>query len=86
MAVDAYIDLPKETKESMGYIVRGIESAISVSGIQGLRYDNEPELNNDNTWKTRVSVYNFPDAMSVLDFSDAVGDKLRMPLMFKIKR
>ncbi|MBN1896737.1 MAG: hypothetical protein JW789_03350 [Candidatus Aenigmarchaeota archaeon] len=84
--IGAYIDLPKETKESMGYIMNGIKAAIAVSGIPGLVYENEPELNSDSTWKTRISVYNFPDASAVLEFTDMVSDELRMPVNFRINR
>ena len=84
--VDAYVDLPKETEKSMGYIMEGIRSVISMMGLSGMTYENEPELNRDSTWRTRISVYNFPDAVAVLEFSDMVGEELNMPVLFRIKR
>ncbi len=86
MSVNAYLELQKETEESMGYIVRGIASVVSESGMPGLRYENDPEINREDlTWRTTISVYNFTDAQSVLEFSDMVGDKLGMPILLRIK-
>jgi hypothetical protein len=83
MGVDAYIELPEETEESMDHIIRSVESVISGPGLNGLKYESDYTLNEDGTRRVRIEIYNLPDTQSILYFSDRVGEGLRMPILFR---
>ncbi len=82
---DAYMKLESETEESLGFIIEGIKSVISDYRDE-LQFRTDISYNRDGTLKGRIYVCNFPDAQSILDFSDSLGEKTGIGRILSILR